>query len=66
MPETRIVRSSCRMCHGVCQVRVHLEDDRVVAVTGDPESPISAGYLCRVYPGEDPIRAHTEAQSEDR
>jgi anaerobic selenocysteine-containing dehydrogenase len=34
------------MCHGVCQVQVHLEDDRVVKVTGDPESPISAGYLC--------------------
>ena len=46
MPERRIVRSSCRMCHGVCQVRVHLEDDRVVKVTGDPESPISRGYLC--------------------
>lgn len=46
MPERRTVRSSCRMCHGVCQVRVHLEDDRVVKVTGDPESPISRGYLC--------------------
>jgi anaerobic selenocysteine-containing dehydrogenase len=46
MPETRTVRSACRMCHGVCQVRVHLEDDRVVEVTGDPESPISRGYLC--------------------
>ncbi len=34
------------MCHGVCQVLVHLEDDRVVQVTGDPESPISRGYLC--------------------
>jgi anaerobic selenocysteine-containing dehydrogenase len=45
-PETRIVRSSCRMCHGVCQVQVHLEGDRVVKVTGDPESPISSGYLC--------------------
>jgi anaerobic selenocysteine-containing dehydrogenase len=27
-------------------LRVHLEDDRVVKVTGDPESPISRGYLC--------------------
>jgi anaerobic selenocysteine-containing dehydrogenase len=34
------------VCHGVCQVQVHLEDDRVVKVTGDPESPISRGYLC--------------------
>jgi len=34
------------MCHGVCQVRVDLEGDRVVDVTGDPDSPISRGYIC--------------------
>ncbi len=34
------------MCHGVCQVLVHMQGDRVVKVTGDPESPISRGYLC--------------------
>jgi anaerobic selenocysteine-containing dehydrogenase len=44
MPE--IVRSACRMCHGVCQVLVHLDGDRVVKVTGDPESPVSRGYIC--------------------
>ena len=43
---TRVVRSSCRGCHGVCQVLVHLEDDRVVRVTGDPDSPTSRGYIC--------------------
>ncbi len=32
----KVVRSACRMCHGVCQVLVHLEGDRVVKVTGDP------------------------------
>lgn len=34
------------MCHGVCQVLVHMEGDRVVKVTGDPDSPTSRGYLC--------------------
>lgn len=34
------------MCHGVCQVLVHVEGDRVVKVTGDPESPTSRGYIC--------------------
>jgi anaerobic selenocysteine-containing dehydrogenase len=34
------------MCHGVCQVLVHLEGDRVVRVTGDPDSPTSRGYIC--------------------
>ncbi len=42
----RVVKSSCRMCHGVCQVLVHLEEDRVIKVTGDPDSPISRGYIC--------------------
>jgi anaerobic selenocysteine-containing dehydrogenase len=44
--DTRVVRSACRGCHGVCQVLVHLEGDRVVKVTGDPDSPTSRGYLC--------------------
>jgi anaerobic selenocysteine-containing dehydrogenase len=34
------------MCHGVCQVLVHLEGDKVVKVSGDPESPTSRGYIC--------------------
>jgi len=46
MPEPRVVRSACRMCHGVCQVLVHLEGERVVKITGDPDSPTSRGYLC--------------------
>jgi anaerobic selenocysteine-containing dehydrogenase len=44
--EERVVRSACRMCHGVCQVLVHLEGDRVVKVTGDPKSLTSRGYIC--------------------
>lgn len=44
--ETRVVRTACRGCHGVCQVLVHLEGERVVKVTGDPDSPTSRGYLC--------------------
>ncbi|MCP4753024.1 MAG: molybdopterin-dependent oxidoreductase [Proteobacteria bacterium] len=42
----RIVRSACRMCHGVCQVLVHLEGDQVVKITGDKESLTSRGYIC--------------------
>jgi anaerobic selenocysteine-containing dehydrogenase len=34
------------MCHGVCQVLVHLEGNRVVRITGDPSSPTSKGYIC--------------------
>ncbi len=44
--EEKVLRSSCRMCHGVCQLLVHLEGDRVVKVTGDPDSLTSRGYIC--------------------
>lgn len=44
--DTLVVRSACRMCHGVCQVLVHLRGNRVIKVTGDPDSPTSRGYIC--------------------
>ncbi len=47
MQDTQIIRSACRMCHGVCRVLVHMEGERVVKITGDPESPTSRGYICR-------------------
>ncbi len=43
---TRIVRSACRMCHGTCQVLVHLDGDRVVKISGDRDSPVSRGHVC--------------------
>jgi anaerobic selenocysteine-containing dehydrogenase len=42
----QIVKSTCRGCHGVCGVRLHLENGRLVRVTGDPASPTSRGYIC--------------------
>lgn len=43
----RIVRTSCRSCHGVCQVLVHLDArGTIVRITGDKQSPTSAGYIC--------------------
>ncbi|MBW1999517.1 MAG: molybdopterin-dependent oxidoreductase [Deltaproteobacteria bacterium] len=47
MSEKKVVRSACINCHGVCQVFVHIEDGRVVKVTGDRQSPTSRGYLCQ-------------------
>jgi anaerobic selenocysteine-containing dehydrogenase len=30
MVEEEIVKSACRMCHGVCQVNVHLRNNKVI------------------------------------
>jgi anaerobic selenocysteine-containing dehydrogenase len=45
-PNGRVIRSSCRGCHGVCQVLVHLDGDKIVRVSGDPDSPTSRGFIC--------------------
>lgn len=44
--EGKIIRSHCRICHGGCGVLVHVKEDRVIKIEGDPQSPISKGTLC--------------------
>ncbi len=46
MAEEEIVKSACRMCHGVCQVNVHLRNNKVIKISGDKLSPTSRGYIC--------------------
>ncbi len=46
MSGEKIVKSACRMCHGVCGVLVHIKDGKVVKVKGDPDCPTSLGYIC--------------------
>jgi len=41
-----VVKSCCRMDHGICGVLVHIKNEKVVRITGDPESPASEGYIC--------------------
>lgn len=45
-PFSGVIRSSCRGCHGVCQVLVHLDEGKIVRVSGDPDSPTSRGFIC--------------------
>ena len=43
----RIIKTFCaRMDHGGCGLLVHLENGRVTRIEGDPESPLSRGYIC--------------------
>ena len=42
---THTVRSFCRFCAAMCGVVVTVEDDRALAVRGDPSHPLSTGYL---------------------
>ncbi len=39
-------RTFCRFCHANCAMLADVEDGKVVAVRGDPDDPIYAGYTC--------------------
>jgi formate dehydrogenase major subunit len=43
---TEVARSVCPYCAVGCGQLVHHRDGRLVAIEGDPESPISRGRLC--------------------
>ena len=42
----RVVQSICPFCAVGCGQKVFVEDERVLAIEGDPDSPISRGRLC--------------------
>jgi anaerobic selenocysteine-containing dehydrogenase len=39
-------RSFCRFCQALCGIVVRTDGDRVIDVRGDPEHPLSRGYVC--------------------
>lgn len=56
--------SYCRVCQASCGVVIDIEDGRILNVRGDPENPLSRGYICSkgreaaaVYHGENRLRA---------
>jgi anaerobic selenocysteine-containing dehydrogenase len=40
------VRTNCRSCVAGCGILVSVEGDQVLEVRGDPEHPLSHGYVC--------------------
>jgi anaerobic selenocysteine-containing dehydrogenase len=42
-----IFKTCCaRMDHGGCGLLIHVEGGKIIKVEGDPDSPLSRGYLC--------------------
>jgi anaerobic selenocysteine-containing dehydrogenase len=48
MGERRAIRTICPMsCHPtLCGMLVHVEDGRLVGISGDTDNPDSRGFLC--------------------
>ena len=42
----RVVRSICPYCAVGCAQLVHVKDEKIMNIEGDPDSPISEGCLC--------------------
>lgn len=53
-------RTFCRFCHANCAMLVDVEDERPVAVRGDPEDPMFGGYTC--IKGRQLVEAHTSPE----
>jgi anaerobic selenocysteine-containing dehydrogenase len=43
---TTIYKSACRMCHGGCGALVHVKDNQITKIEGDPDNPMNKGKLC--------------------
>ena len=44
MLETK--KTFCRFCHVFCGLEVDVQDNKVIAVRGDHDNPVSEGYTC--------------------
>lgn len=44
--DTREVQSYCRICTGGCGVLLQVEGNRITAVKGDSDHPMTKGYIC--------------------
>ena len=42
----KVVQSICPYCAVGCGQKVYVQDDKVVQIEGDPDSPVSRGRLC--------------------
>lgn len=40
------IRTICQACHCQCGVIVHVENEHVTKVTGDPSHPMNRGFIC--------------------
>jgi len=42
----KILKSTCGICQTGCGIRIHVRNSKIVAVDGDPDSPVNRGHLC--------------------
>jgi anaerobic selenocysteine-containing dehydrogenase len=43
---TRVHYGTCNLCEAMCGLRLEVEGERILSIRGDPEDPLSRGFLC--------------------
>ena len=46
--DVKIVKSVCRGCHGGCGALLHVKDNKLIKVEGNPDAPLNHGSLCPI------------------
>lgn len=46
MGETKIVKTTCRMCGTLCGIEAHIKDNKLVRVTADKDNVLNKGRIC--------------------
>ncbi len=46
MSDVQVITTVCRNCNVECVIKVHVKNNDIVHVEGDPESPVSGGKIC--------------------
>jgi anaerobic selenocysteine-containing dehydrogenase len=44
--QTRVIKTTCFLCHGGCTLRAHVKDGRLIKLEGDPAGPLNLGSIC--------------------
>ena len=49
---TEIKKAACHFCPSRCGILLHVADDKLIKVEGDPSDPVSMGWTCAQGRGE--------------
>lgn len=60
MGERKRVVSTCLGCIGNCGAIYEVEENRIVKVKGDPDSPLTRGYICPKGTAVEDVRSNPE------
>ena len=60
MATEKVVRTICFDCHAKCGVLLHVKDNQIVRVEGDPNHPVSQGMVCCKGLSAQQIHAHPD------